>query len=271
MSGIIFRQFRSRLASITVKPESKIISKIRINNQPRNNALIVSRNLGSKRSVGVIAKDIWRWKLQTANKNLTLFDNFIISSSRWLNAPDDQKKVKIKTSKKFYSSGEVVEFSAQVYDESFNPVNDAEVKININSKDSKDEINLNSIGGGLYEGSISFSKNGDYLFKGIASINGKSLGEDKGSFNIGDVDIEMVDTRMNYEFLSLLAAQTKGQYFSPDKFSELIAKLNEINRNSSKEKIITSEIRLWSDEWLLVIVILLFAIEWFLRKRSGML
>jgi hypothetical protein len=76
---------------------------------------------------------------------------------------------------------------------------------------------------------------------------------------------------MNYEFLSLLATQTKGQYFSPDKFSDLIAKLNEINRNSSKEKIITSEIRLWSDEWLLIIVILLFAIEWFLRKRSGML
>ena len=256
---------------ITIKPESKVISKIRINNQPRNNSLIVSRNLGSKRSVGVIAKDIWRWKLQTANKNLTLFDNFIISSSRWLNAPDDQKKVKIKSSKKFYSSGEVVEFSAQVYNESFNPVNDAEVKININSKDSKDEINLNSIGGGLYEGSISFSNNGDYSFRGIASYNGKSLGEDKGSFNIGDVDIEMVNARMNYEFLNLLAKQTRGQYFSPDKFGELITKLNEINRNSSKEKIITSEIRLWSNEWLLVIVILLFAIEWFLRKRSGML
>jgi hypothetical protein len=165
----------------------------------------------------------------------------------------------------------VVEFSAQVYDESFNPVNDAEVKLNINSKDSKDEINLNSIGGGLYEGSISFANNGDYSFKGVASINGKSLGEDKGTFNIGDVEIELVDARMNYEFLSLLATQTKGQYFDPDKFSELIVKLNEINRNSSKEKIITSEIRLWSDEWLLVIVILLFAMEWFLRKRSGML
>ncbi len=259
------------ISAITVKPESKIISKIRINNQPRNNALIVSRNLGSKRSVGVIAKDIWRWKLQTANKNLSLFDNFIISSSRWLNAPDDQKKVKIKTSKKFYSSGEVIEFSAQVYDESFNPVNDAEVKININSKYSKDEINLNSVGGGLYEGSISFSKNGDYFYKGIALYSGKSLGEDEGSFNIGDVDIEMVDARMNYDFLSLLAKQTGGQYFSPDKFDELISRLNEINLNSSKEKIITSEIRLWSEEWLLVIVILLFATEWFLRKRSGML
>ena len=72
----------------------------------------------------------------------------ILSTTRWLNAPDDQKKVKIKTSKKIYSSGELVEFTAQVYDESFNPVSEAEVKVNINAQNSKDELILNSIGAG---------------------------------------------------------------------------------------------------------------------------
>jgi hypothetical protein len=259
------------LSVITIKPESKVISKIRINNQPRNNALIISRNLGSKRSIALVGRDIWRWKLQTANKNLSLFDNFILSSSRWLNSPADQKKVKIKTSKKIYSSDEMVEFSAQVYDESFNPVNDAEVKIKINGKDSEDELTLNSIGGGLYEGSLFFQRNGDYFFTGKASVGGKLLGEDKGSFNIGDVDVEMIDTRMNYEFLNLLANQTKGKYFNPDSYHDLLDMLKDINTKSSKEKMITSELRLWSDEWLLIIVILLFAAEWFIRKRAGML
>jgi hypothetical protein len=44
-----------------------------------------------------------------------------------------------------------------------------------------------------------------------------------------------------------------------------------MNSSASKEKLIISEIRLWSDEWLLIIVILLFATEWFIRKRAGML
>lgn len=259
------------LSLITVKPESKIISKIRVGISPRNIPLIISRNFGSKRSLAFIGKDIWKWKLQTTNKNLTLFDNFILNSTRWLNAPDDQKKVKIKTSKKIYSSGEIVEFSAQVYDESFNPVNDAEVKLNILNKDYKTELNLNSVGNGLYEGSISLDKNGDYLFAGNARMDDKLLGADKGNFNIGDVDIEMLDTRMNYEFLNLLSNQTKGKYFSPENIKELIARLNEINLKSSKEKLKTSEIRLWSDEWLLVVVIILFALEWFIRKREGML
>ncbi|MFZ1280276.1 MAG: hypothetical protein WAR59_05520 [Ignavibacteriaceae bacterium] len=259
------------IVSLDVKPESKIISKVKINNQPRNNPLIVSRNFGSKRAVVLIGKDIWKWKLQTANKNLSLFDGFILSTTRWLNAPDDQKKVKIKTSKKIYSSGELVEFTAQVYDESFNPVSEAEVKVNINAQNSKDELILNSIGAGLYEGSVSLSTNGDYYFSGNASLNGKSLGIDNGTFNIGDIDIEMIDSRMNYEFLSLLSNQTKGIFYSPGDINSLIVKLNELNLSASKEKLTTSEIRLWSDEWLLVIVILLFAFEWFLRKRSGML
>ncbi|MEO8231451.1 MAG: hypothetical protein ABI638_04170, partial [Ignavibacteriota bacterium] len=166
------------LISLTVKPESKILSKVRINNQPRNNPLIVTRSFGSKRSLAVIGKDIWKWKLQTASKNLTLFDNFIVSSTRWLNAPDDQKKVRIKTSKKIYSTGETVLFSAQVYDESFNPVNDAEVKIQINTKDQKESLLLSSVGGGLYEGNFTPEINGDYYFNGSASLNGKYLGDD---------------------------------------------------------------------------------------------
>jgi len=259
------------IVSLTLKPESKLLAKVKFNNQPRNNPLIVSRSFGSKRSLAIIGKDIWKWKLQTATKDLTLFDNFIFSSARWLNAPDDQKKVRIKTSKKIYSSDELIEFSAQVYDESFNPVNDAEVKLQINSKDYKEELNLTSVGGGLFEGSFSSIKNGDYVFTGIATINGKSLGEDKGAFNVGDVEIEMIDSRMNYEFLNLLATQTNGKYFNSDQYEELLNYLNKMNASASKERFITSEIRLWSDEWLLIIVIFLFASEWFIRKRSGML
>lgn len=259
------------IVSLTIKPESKTLAKVKINNQPRNNPLIVSRSFGTKRSIAVIGKDIWKWKLQTASKDLTLFDNFIFSSARWLNAPDDQKKVRIKTSKKIYSSGELVEFSGQVYDDSFNPVNEAEVKLQITGRDFKEELNLTSVGGGLYEGSISTAKNGDYSFIGNALIDGKTLGEDRGSFNVGDVEIELMDARMNYEFLNLLASQTKAKYFNPDQYQQLLSYLNQINISASKEKLITSEIRLWSDEWLLIILILFFAAEWFVRKRAGML
>jgi hypothetical protein len=219
----------------------------------------------------VLAKDIWRWKLQTAVKELDLFDRFISNSVKWLHSSDEEKQVKIKTSKKIYSLGEEIEFSGEVYDELFNPVSDAEVIVNISGSDQKNEIKLTSLGSGLYEGKFQGNKPGDYSFSGSAIEGQKKLGTDAGKFNIGEIDIEMMDARMNYEFLSSLAVQTGGKFFSYNDYSQLFDILNRINKDSAKEKINVSEINLWSDEWLLGLTILIFSIEWFIRKRSGML
>ena len=84
--------------------------------------------------------------MQTSDKNLNLFDSFILNSAKWLNTNDNKNNVSIKTSKKNYSLGEPVEFSAEVYDEALNPVSDAEIKVQIQGNNSKDEIILNSLG-----------------------------------------------------------------------------------------------------------------------------
>lgn len=255
----------------TAKPESKIISKVKVNGVPRNIPFIVTRSFGSKRSIIIIGQDIWRWKLQMTSKAPLLFDNFILNVVRWLNSPEKDKRVRIATSKKSYSTGEVVEFFAQVYDESLNPVNDANLIIKISSTGFTTEFSLNNVGNGLYEGKININKVGDYSFSGAANIDSKLLGEDKGIFNIGDTEIEFIESRMNKQFLSLLSSVTNGKYFNPEQYQDLLSELNRLNQITSKEKITRSELRLWSYEWLLVIVILLFSLEWFLRKRNGML
>ncbi len=255
----------------TAKPESKIISKVKVNGVPRNIPFIVTRSFGSKRSIIIIGQDIWRWKLQMTSKAPLLFDNFILNVVRWLNSPEKDKRVRIVTSKKSYSVGEVVEFFAQVYDESLNPVNDANLIIKINSPGFTTEISLSNVGNGLYESKINLNKVGDYNFSGKATIDSKVFGEDKGIFNIGDTEIELLDSRMNKQFLSLLSSVTNGKYFNPEQYQELLNELNRLNQITSNEKITRSELRLWSYEWLLVIVILLFSLEWFLRKRNGML
>jgi hypothetical protein len=253
------------------KPEAEVIARIKVNNIPLNSPLILTKRIGGKRSVTVMAKDIWRWKLQTAVKDLDLFDRFISNSVKWLHSSNEEKQVKIKTSKKIYALGEEIEFSGEVYDELFNPVSDAEVTVNISEGNQKNEIKLTPLGSGLYEGKFQGNNPGDYSFSGSAIEGQKKLGTDVGKFNIGEIDIEMMDPRMNYEFLSSLAGQTGGKFFTYNNYSQLFDILNKINKESAKEKINISEINLWSDEWLLGLTILIFSLEWFIRKRSGML
>jgi hypothetical protein len=190
---------------------------------------------------------------------------------RWLRASEEQKLVKIKTSKKNFSQGERIEFSGEVFDESLTPISDAGIKIKISSQKNKYETDMQNVGPGLYEGSIVINETGDFNFSAEATKDDRVLGKDNGSFNIGEIDIEMVNPVMNYPLLNLLANDSGGEFYFPDDYFPILSKLKDLKINSFKEKMATSEITLWSDTWMLAIAIILFALEWFIRKRNGML
>lgn len=257
-------------AEFIAKPESEVIVNSRIKSIQISNPLIVSSNLGS-RAIAVLAKDIWKWKLQANDKTSTLFDSFILNSVRWLNTDERQKKVLIKTNKKYYSLGEVIDFTAQVYDESFNPVNEAAVEVEITNEQNTSKITLTSLSNGLYEGKFQTNDKGDFSFAGSANKDNILYGSDNGSFNVGELDVESSAFRMNKEFLNDLAIQSGGRFFMPDNYSEVFELIKDLTINSSQEKEIKKEIALWANEWLLVILVLALAVEWLLRKLWGLL
>ena len=253
------------------KPESKVLAFVKLNNKVTDQPLIITRNFSSSRSISVLAGNIWKWKLQTVKKENHLFDSFITNSVKWLNSADDIKRIKINTLRKSYSQGEPVDFVARVFDESLNPLEDAEVNVDISSGENKYDLSLQNIAPGIYEGSININETGDFNFNGKVLLNGSQIGTDNGSFNIGEIDLEFLNPRMNYEFLNLLSQSTHGEFFLPNEFDNYERKISAVISGSSKEKIVTSEINFWSSEWLLGLVVLLFSLEWFLRKRFGML
>lgn len=258
-------------ALLTSKPESEILSKIVINNVPVNRPLILTRKLGEKRSVAVLAQNIWRWGLQTANKDSDIFGKFILNSVKWLNNKEEQKQVTIRTGKKSYSTGERIEFNGQVYDESFNPVSSAELNINIKGSGETYNVAMNSIGNGLYQGFLESALPGDYNFTGTARQDGNIIGNDSGKFNIGEMDIEFINTNMDYDFLNSFSNSAGGKFFMPAEQNELFDILKKTNQKSTRSEIETAEFNLWANEWLMSIIIFLFALEWFFRKRFGML
>lgn len=256
---------------ISAKPEAIILSKLRINNVAFNTPLILSKKLGSKRSISVAAGDIWKWKLTRAQSNIDLFDRFILNSVKWLNAKEDKKLVRIKTLKKTFALGEQVELLGEVYDESFNPISDAEVKVSISNKNTTEDIFLNPLNNGIYEGFFQSNKSGDFSFSGNAVLNNKPVGKDNGRFSIGEIDIEKLNPVSDADLLMLLASKTKGKFFYNEEYNQLFPILQELDKKASKEVVELSEIVLWNNQWMLIIVILLLGFEWLIRKREGML
>ena len=256
---------------ITPKPESNIIARSRFKGIPTSTPLIISRTAGRSRSIAVIAKNIWKWKLHSEDADNNIFDNFIKNTVEWLKADNENPQVIVNTLKKVYSVGETIEFTAQVYDENFNPVLDADLQVIAVNNSNNYTINMSSVGNGIYEGYLESAATGTYKFSGKAQIDDKLIGESKGRFEISSIEIEKINLKMNAGLLRLIANVSGGQYFNIEDSDELLNALLKNNVNAEVEKTITREINLWSDSRLLIFIIILLGIEWFFRKRSGML
>ena len=263
---------------IDVKPESEILSSIRIGSSPVPEPLIMTRTFAGNRSLAVLGYGIYRWKLlgmapdiaRGSSESPDILSSFIDQSIQWIGASEKEKLVKIRSSRKFYIGGEKVEMIAQVYNASLDPVDDATVSVNISGPGTKREIRLANMGAGRYSASISNLPAGDYFYQGSASKGGV-LGKDDGRFSIGAESAEYLNLKMNAPLLRSMAEITGGKFYTPNTVSGFIDDLKKHPRFNQTSIVRESELALWNNLWLLMIAISAFAIEWFLRKRSGLI
>ena len=128
------------------------------------------------------------------------------NSIRWLTTREDEKRVRIRPVKEFFDSGEQVEFTGQVYNESYEPVDNAAVSVQVKGPKGEFELLLTQQGSGRYAGSMELAGEGDYTFTGTPAREGAELGRDDGRFSVGDLNVEFLETRMNNALLRQIAA-----------------------------------------------------------------
>ena len=256
-----------------IKPESEVLANYQINNISFSNPLLVTRKLYKQKSIALLGYGFWRWKLlgEGLESNNNLFNTFMENSLKWLTTREEDKFLQVSTDKEFYNYGDNVEFQAQLYNESYEPVDNGKIKITITGKDKTSEIDLNSIGMGRYDGYNEGLNEGDYKYHAKAELNGRILSEVNGRFSIGEANMEFQNTRMNAQLLKLIADKTNGIFYTPKDYNKIIDDIKHSKNFVSREVIHKSEIRLWNLYYLLGFIILLLAFEWFIRKRSGML
>jgi len=258
-------------AGFTSKPGSNVLVKSNVRNMNLNNPLIVTRNIGMQRVFSILAGDIWNWELQTADRYPEFYVNFINDIVKWLDASQKNKQFNITTNKKTYFQNEQVEFTAELYDHTFNPIDTANISLKISGKGHKTSLNFSPQGNGIYTLNYSSVETGDFSYEGTTGINGSYIKSNFGRFSIEEMQSEKLDTQMKPSFLKSLAKATNGMYYSIDDYSNLNDRLIKINNNHQKEYTTKNEFRIWGNKLILIILICLFAIEWIIRKRAGMI
>lgn len=253
-----------------IKPESENLIRWESPDQSPGEVLLGLRNINRHKALGMTGYGIWRWRLLSQNDPLTekLLSTFLNNAFRWLTAPEENKRFRVSPTKEFFTSIEPVQFTAELYDDQLRPVEDAGITVRMQGGA---EILLNSIGNGRYEGSFGNVSSGDYSFTASAKDDDRLIGSDSGKFSVGGANVEFLETKLNKSLLRQIAGITGGSYndiASARRISDEIASMAKFGQ---KEVTQTDEIELWSWKYLAGLIIFLFALEWFLRKRSGML
>lgn len=277
-------------ASIEPKPESEVIAEATIQGVRLGDPLILTRRIGDSRSIAVNGYGIWQWRLtsfgrelafqstsklrDTANAAFSALDIFLTNSLRWLTTRDDQKRINIAPTRRFYEAGERIEFAGQVYDESFVPIENANVSIRVTGGKLTQPLTLglDAIGNGRYVATLPQGlAAGDYAFVGEANRRGSLIGRDDGRFNVGEFNVEFAEPRMRSDILRELASRTGGKFYTVATASTLLDDIRNNPRFAPREITTKADLELWNAWPLLAAALLCFAIEWLLRKRAGML
>jgi hypothetical protein len=190
---------------------------------------------------------------------------------RWLTATEDEQKIRVRPDREAFSSIEPPTFTGQVYDESLQPVSDADVEVIARGNGTTVSTILAPLGNGQYAGALPSLAPGDYATTAVVRTGGTVLGEDRGRFSVGGVNVEFIETRLNRALLDGLAERTGGAVLTADGLGSLAGLVRSAPEFRETDVVRRSDLELWSHPWALALLVVLLSFEWFLRKRSGML
>ncbi len=265
------------LPTFKAKPEAIVLSEISLQGVSLPMPLIVLRNAAGMRSLAVLGYGIHRWKLLASANEETkgFFSVWFSAVVRWLSTRDADKRLRVEPMKEFFAQGEQIEFTAQAYNESYEPLDGAEISLNVRSmngqKENLVEENFEFAGSGRYAAQIGTLPEGDYSYKAKATLVGNVVDSASGRFSVGEQQLEFTETTMNKTLMMQIASKSGGMYADAKNADSLFTKIASLPSLIPQEVTTKKEFELWNLPIVLSLIIVIFGIEWLIRKRSGML
>ncbi|WP_437368524.1 VWA domain-containing protein [Maribacter litoralis] len=229
---------------------------------------VIERN--ASKHAFILGENLWKWRIQTY-RNSSEFDNFdeyIGNLIRYLTSSKNKSRLNVDYEKVYEGSSNTV-ITATYFDEAF--LFDPNAKVNIkvtNMESNKIQTNPMVLKNGYFEADLSNLIAGTYQF--VVSVENESKKE-TGSFVISEFDMENQFVSSDDEKLEKLAVNAGGKLFYPSQIDELLQDLKENEAYVPTEKSTENIVSLIDFRILLAIIVLAFAVEWFIRKYNGLI
>jgi len=241
----------------------------KINNISTNYPLFLFNESNDGRTGILTGTGLWQWKVYNYlyTNNHDVFNEIVNKTVQFLSAKGDKSFFRVLI-KNVYNENSPVEFTAELYNDSYELNNEPEITFQYTDKEGKQYEMLFSKQDNSYFLSLGKLSPGVYSWKANTTFGSKSYSK-SGIFTVQEMQLESLNLLANHSLLQGISTSTSGKFYLAKDFSTLE---NDI-RNNENIKSIAFYHQLYSlmlySWWYYAVIILLFGIEWFLRKWGG--
>lgn len=231
--------------------------------------VIVFNQTGDHKTGVITGEGIWRWRLRdfADHGNHDIFNELISKTIQYLSVKVDKSLFRVTTKSNYYEN-EPIEFEAEVYNESYELINQPEVNLTITNADKKAFPYTFSKTSNAYRLNAGMLAVGEYKYEARVKV-GEKVFTQRGEFSVSPLMVEAANTVADHQVLYSLAKKHGGDMVYPkdlDKLKELLTNRDDIKTVSYTEKKLNDLVNL---KWVFFLLLGLLSIEWFLRKRNG--
>jgi hypothetical protein len=230
--------------------------------------ILVAHHFGDGRVMAFAGDSTWRWWMRGFESAHKRFWRQIIL---WLSHKDQaaEGNVWIRMAQRRFAPLQRVEFTVGANSPSGDPIPDAEYKAEIVLPDGvRRPLALvrqeDQMAGSFRDTQTA----GDYVVEVTARQKDKLLGNTRARFLVFQQDLELDNASADVPTMESLATMTGGQSLAPEQLPELIQRI--IDKTQSLEVQQETKKTFW-DTWSFFLTMIgLLTIEWYLRKRWGL-
>ncbi len=265
--------FENTSSIITLYPRNLVNNKFttifyqKIGKATTSNPVMFFYPVNNKNIAVFVGEGIWRWRVNALNNNSNAFDSWVTKTINYLLSTNNDNRFRI-IAKSIYQSTEAINIQAELLNQSGELINTPEVQISINSNKGFSGNFFFAKTGNAYTLSLGLLPPATYTYSATVLSPQNALTA-KGTFIVEQSDIEMQNLTADHNLLKDIARASGGKFFTFASLDSLdnILLSEQINQTYFTIEKSTSPI-LQSWIYLLVIIVLL-AFEWFIRKYMG--
>lgn len=265
-----FPPLKSAYGNTTFNVNADILLYKKLRTAITQQPLLATFESSGRREGLLLGENIWQWRAYSylENNSFNPFDDFMGKLVQYLASNKSRNRLMVDY-ESFYNGNSHVVITAQFFNKNyeFDSRESLIISVKNNETDETREVPF-LLKGNTYQVDLSGLKAGDYSFTVKTQQENSSY---SGNFTILEYNVEQQFLNADVTKLNQLAANSSGASYFVSDYSGLFAGLLDDKRYKPIQKSTTTKVPLIDYKYLLGLIVLLLAIEWFTRKYNGLI